>query len=360
VVVRKTLQDAGFDHPVCAASVASRLFFAQPPLLCEEGNEDNNMTFKNRTLFMMALLFFPILLNAAADDDERGWSASQQFQGTSNAAGVVLKTSSTAVYSFNQHIDAYTGIPVYFARATSSSGKTQFVNGIGNVYSGLLVTAGDPAAIHYSSDLVFTVPTGDPKRGFSTGHPTIDWTNTFSHSFAAVTPYASIGAANTISDTSFFVRPFSSKGIVSHFEAGALIDVAPRLSIGASGYGLRATGQQQINSKVVDEPSPPQSGSSQQQPSQGGVLSNIGKSAGLGNGLSNTGRDRAPAVFQTQQETVGPAAVANDHGFSAWLTVRPTPLTDFHVGYSRSVAYQLNSLFFGVGFRFGHHVSVID
>lgn len=286
---------------------------------------------KDRTLLLMVLLLVPALLHAAAEDDERGWTFSQRFQGSSNTAGVILKTSSAAIYSFNHYVKAYSGIPVYFARESSSSGATQFANGIGNVYSGLLVTAGNPAALHYSSDFVFTLPTGDASRGFSTGHPTVDWTNTFSHSFAAVTPYASLGAANTISDTSFFVRPFSSQGLVGHFEAGALVNVASRISIGASGYGVRAEGEQLISSKVVEKP---ESTSSQQPPSPGGPLSTVGKGAGLGNILNHA--DRPPAIFQTQQQTVAPASVLNDRGLSAWATVRPTALTDFQIGYAEA------------------------
>jgi hypothetical protein len=312
------------------------------------------MKVTNRTLLITALLAVAGLRNVtAAADNESGWSFSQRFQGSSNAAGVVLKTNSTAIYSFNDHVKGYGGFPVYFARATSSTGTGPFVNGMGNVFSGLVVTAGNSDSIYYSSNLVSTFPTGDTSRGFSTGHPTIDWTNTFSHSVGTVTPYASVGVANTISDTSFFVRPFTSKGIVSHFEAGAMAGITRTVSIGASAYGVRAAGEQQIDSKVAEKPT----GSSQQPPSssQSGVLQNVGKGAGL-----NSGRNSTPPVFQTQQQTVGPAAVANDHGLSTWVSLRPTRTTDLQLGYSRSMGYQLNSFFFGVGFRFGHPVSVVN
>jgi len=290
------------------------------------------MRLTNRTRLLITLLFTPSLLNAAASED-RGWSWSQSFHGTSNSAGIILKSNSTATYDFNRAVAVYAGVPIYFART----------NGIGNAYSGLLVSAGKSSSLRYSSDLLFTMPTGNAAGGFSTGHPTVDWTNTFSHSFTRVTPFASIGAANTISDTSFFVRPFSSKGVIAHFEAGSVIDVAPRVSIGASGYGVQATGQQEIISKVVEQPS---------KSSQPAVLSTVDNLV--------HGKNRAPAVFETQQQTVGPASVANDRGLSTWLTVRATPSTDFQIGYSRSIAYHLDSLFFGVGFHIGHRSSVIN
>jgi hypothetical protein len=240
------------------------------------------------------------------------------------------------------------------------------MNGIGNVYSGLFLTTANSTPLHYSSDLVFTMPTGDVSRGFSTGHPTVDWTNTFSHSFSRLTPYASAGIANTISDTSFFVRPFTSKGIVSHFETGTLINIAPRVGFGASAYAVRAAGQQEIVSKVVEVPAP-QTSTAQQQPSSSNPVSTVVQNAGNGNGalgniLGHNGSSNSsstPAVFQTEQQTVGPAQIANDQGFSTWMTLRPTLSTDLQIGYSRSAAYHLDSFFFGIGFHFGHGISVI-
>jgi hypothetical protein len=312
------------------------------------------MKLTNRTLVMSALLLVSALGNVMAEDNDSGWSFSQRFQGSSNAAGAVLKTNSTAIYSFNTHITAYGGFPVYFVK-TASSGTSQFVNGLGNVFSGLVVTAGNSNSIYYSSNVLSTLPTGDAAHGFSTGHPTIDWTNTFSHSVGTVSPYASIGVANTISDTSFFVRPFSSQGVVSHFELGAVAGLTRTVSVGASAYGVRAAGEQQIDSKVIGKPASAGSSSQQSSSSQGGVLQNVSKGAGL-----NGGRNSTPPVFQTQQQTVGTAALANDHGLSTWVSLRPTPTTDFQFGYSRSMGYQLNSFFFGVGFRFGHPVSVVN
>jgi hypothetical protein len=278
---------------------------------------------------IVALLLVPAFLQgAAASDDERGWSFSQRFQGNSNSAGIVLKTNSTLGYSFNSHLKLYGGLPVYFAREATSSGATSpaFMNGIGNAFTGLLFST-NHSEVDYSSDLVVTAPTGDKNRGFSTGHATVDWTNTFSHSYSSFTPYASIGAANTISDTAFFVRPFASKGIVAHFEGGALIDVLPHVGVGASGYGIRAAGEQQIISKVVGPP--------------------VSAATAPAVNASKKG------AFETQHETVSTAEIANDHGFSTWLSLRPGSTTDFLVGYSRSATYGLNSLFFGMGFRVG-------
>ena len=282
----------------------------------------------------LALLLPAVLQAAAAGDESRGWSFSQRFQGSTNSAGLILKTNSTLFYNFNEHVEVYGGVPVYFARessANSTTGSPQFMNGIGNVFTGLTVSTSNPM-FNFSSDLVATAPTGDRDRGFSTGHVTVDWTNTLSRSFDKITPFGSAGLANTVSDTAFFVRPFSSNGAVAHFEGGALIDVMPHTSIGGSAYAVRASGDQQIVSKVRKQPT-----------------STTSTTAGM---PTTVGR-QARGVFETQTEVTGSAAIANDHGFSTWLTLRPSASSDIQVGYSRSVSYQLDSLFFGIGFRVG-------
>jgi hypothetical protein len=279
-----------------------------------------------RHLLVFTLSLLPGLLYAETAN-ERGWSFSERFQGSSNAAGVVLKNDSMVAYRFNPHVQAYGGVPVYVVRPTG----LPFMSGVGNVYTGLFLSV-DAEVLNYSSDIVATAPTGNRSRGFSTGRPTVDWTNTISRSFGGLTPYGSLGFANTISDTSFFVRPFSSKGAVTHFEAGALVPLVPRLSIGGSGYGVRAVGGQTVVSRVIEKP-------------KVSVTRGAGLNSGQGRGSTR--------VFEDRYETESSASIANDHGFSTWVTVQPTSAADFQIGYSRSVTYQFNSVFFGVGMHFG-------
>jgi hypothetical protein len=201
------------------------------------------------------------------------------------------------------------------------------MNGIGNAYIGFHLGVDNPA-VNFGSNLEATAPTGDKDKGFSTGRATVDWTNSFSRKFESVTPFANVGVANTVSDTSFFVRPFSSLGLVGHFDGGALFNPAPLVGVGASAYSVRASGQQRIFSKVKKS----------------------GATAAAGNALSS----RVDRVFDTNSETVGSAVLANDHGFSTWLAVHPGSTVDFQVGFTRSVGYDLNTLFFGVGFHVGN------
>ena len=318
---------------------------------------------KKTSLIALLLLALPAFVyGAGGPDDNYGWWFSERLMGTSNTAGTIFKANSTVGYRFNDHVQTYGGLPVYFTRQTPSSGNAgpaTFVNGIGNAFTGLLITA-NGESLRYSSDLVVTAPTGDRSEGFSTGHVTADWTNTFSHPFSRFTPYGSVGLASTISDTEFFVRPFTTKGAVVHMEGGSLWRLTSHLNAGASAYAVRAAGAQEIVSKVVEVPasqpatttSTPSSTSSSSS-SKGGVLSTVTNTVGSVTGNGN-GNGNANKIFETTHETVTTSDAVDDHGFSTWLSYRLSPSTDVQVGYSRSVAYQFNSLFFGIGFRAGH------
>src|SRR5215510_10928622 len=197
-------------------------------------------------------------------EDGQGWTFSGRFQGSSNSSGLVIKADPTLGYSFSRTFQTYVGLPVYFVKNSSTISTTA------------------------------TAPTGDKDKGFSTGRATVDWTNSFSRSFSSVTPFASIGLANTVSDTSFFARPFTSLGLVSHFDGGAKFGLSQSVDVGASAYGVRAAGQQRIISKLFKH-----------QPTTSATASG-----------PQTGKKR---VFETSGETVGTAALTNDQGFSTWL-----------------------------------------
>jgi hypothetical protein len=242
-----------------------------------------------------------------------------------------MKADSTLGYSFSRTFQTYIGLPVYFVNESSTTQTptpTGFMNGLGNAYVGFHIGV-DREAVNFASNVEATAPTGDKDKGFSTGRATVDWTNNFSHKFSSVTPFASIGVANTVSDTSFFVRPFTSLGLVSHLDGGAKFKLCQFADVGASAYGVRAAGQQRIISKIFKRQSTTSSAISS----------------------SPSGRNR---VFETSGETVGTADLANDQGFSTWFAAHAGSTMDFQVGYTRSAGYDLNTLFFGVGFRVGH------
>jgi len=277
--------------------------------------------------FFVVLIVMAFALPALAQDGN-GWSFSGRFQGSSNSSGFVTKVDPTLGYGFKKHFRTYVGIPFYMVNESATTTTTPtsgtFMSGVGNAYVGLgIVMEND--MVNFASTLEGTAPTGDRDKGFSTGRATVDWTNTFSHSFSSVTPFASAGLANTVSDTSFFVRPFTSLGLVSHFDGGVKHSLSPFADVGVSAYGVRAAGDQRIVSKVFKR------------------LATSTTSTTRGNGR----------VFDSSGEVSGTADLANDHGFSAWLAAHAGSKMDLQVGYTRSAGYDLNTLFFGAGFRVG-------
>jgi hypothetical protein len=272
------------------------------------------------------VLVVGLAMPAQAEEAERGWFFSGSFTGSTNSDGIVTKAEPVVGYAINNHLRTYAGLPFYMVNVASSTATAATggsMAGIGNALVGArLGINGD--AVNYSSNLEFTAPTGDKSRGFSTGRVTADWTNRFSHTFSSFTPFASVGIANTVSDTAFFVRPFTSLGLVTHFEGGTTYELSQTVQAGGSAYAVRGSGQQTIISKI----------------------------AGSGNGskgISNKNR-----VFETVSETITQNAdLVDDHGYSAWIGVTPNRALNFRVGYSRSVNYDYNTLFFGVGFHAG-------
>ena len=250
---------------------------------------------------------------------EKGIVFYESFEGDSNSDGQVMVLTSSATYHFNEHFSAGIGIPIYFDHAASSTAGTTSSSGIGNVFVTVHAVWKSPL-VNYGTSLTGTAPTGDSKKGLSTGHATFDWDNRINHSFGVLTPFVDLGAGNSIMDTVYFLRPFSSYGYLAHFEAGTDLDLSHSLSLTLSGYDIAPWGTQTIISRVVPAGSPGMSGS------------------------ATHGR-----AFENNHLTTGTASLTSDDGFNAGLSFSPKPYLDLDLGYSRSVRYALNSVSFGIG-----------
>jgi hypothetical protein len=270
--------------------------------------------------------------------ENRGWGFNGRFQGDNNSSGLVMKFDPALGYTFSPHVRAYGGLPFYIVhRSSTIAGDTAAsMNGIGNAYVGLDFTV-DSEAMNFNSTIEGTAPTGNQSKGFSTGKATIDWTNNFSRTFSAVTPFASVGLANTVSDTAFFVRPFTSEGLVGHFDGGARFALGKAADIGTLAYAVVGSGQQTIVSKVFDNKPTVPAPTPTPTP-----------------GIDNTKGNGKSRVFDNNSKVVGTAELANDHGFSTWLSAHPGSVVDLQIGFTRSVGYDLNTVFFGIGFHVGH------
>ena len=250
--------------------------------------------------------------------NERGFVFYESFQGDSNSDGQVMVLSSSAAYHLNQHFSVGVGIPIYLDHPASSTGATSS-SGIGNVFATVRAVWKSPV-LNYGTSLTGTAPTGDSKKGLTTGHATFDWDNRVNHDFGVLTPFVDLGAGNSITDTRYFLRPFSSYGYLAHFEAGTDVDLSHSLSVTLSGYDIAPWGTQTVFSRVVPAGSPGKSGS------------------------ATHGR-----AFENNHLTTGTSSLTNDDGFNAYLSFNPKPYLDLDLGYTRSVRYALNSVSFRIG-----------
>lgn len=270
---------------------------------------------------------------------EKGWTLYESFQGSSDSAGVVTRTDTTLGYDFNRYFSVDAGIPVYFIHASNSTSGLSSTSGIGNFYVDLRLTA-ENRAVTFVSNLRGSAPTGDQSKGLSTGHGTYDWTNHFDHAFGHFVPYAELGVANTVTDTPYYLRPFSSFGTVGHFEAGLGVRVSRYFRVSAAAYDIAASGEQTLYSRFMRQGS----GS----PAMPMGLKPLAPAAGSGSG-SGSGSGGNGRVYETAAVTTGSSDLGSDNGFFAGVNVFPNRFVDLNVGYSRSVHYREDGVYFGFG-----------
>ena len=258
-----------------------------------------------------------------AQNEDRGYIFYESFQGSSNTLGQVYKLNTAVGYNFNKHLGIDGGIPVYFVHASSASLANGYSsgNGLGNAFLDLRLTFNNPI-LNYATTLTGTAPTGNKDLGYSTGRATYDWNNHFDRPLLGLTPFANIGVANTVSDTHFFTRPFTSFGTVAHLEGGATLRVLPFIRVGASVYDIIPSGDQKVFSKLI---------------ARGMILP-----------PPAAGRGRQGA-FENAHETIGGPDLVRDNGASAWISARVGGYADLEAGYTRSVNYDLNTFSFGIG-----------
>jgi hypothetical protein len=274
---------------------------------------------------LSALVSAPAVLFAQGELDVSGFTLTERIQGTGSSLGLITKFDTAFGYRFNQYLAVEGGLPVYVENlptsVTGANGRT--LSGIGNAYGDVRFSLENPL-VNFDSILTVAAPTGSKAAGFSTGSVTYDWSNIFSRTFSRVTPFATVGIANTLMDQPFFIRPFSSLGFLSHFEGGASYRLIHKISVGASVYGIEPAGQQRVYSQLVTVPNP-------------------------GRGPFR----RHHGVFEVANVTVGDAAILQDYGFESWVGSRLSRYAYVEVGYSRSVEYALNNVFFDLTFTLG-------
>lgn len=275
-----------------------------------------------RSLTLLVLLLALTAISALAQDPDRGWNWYESWNSSFNTEGSVNKLDSSAGYDFNKGVGVEFGLPFYFVHASNvtTTGTTSGA-GVGDFHLSLLLRA-STEKLSYVSDMTGTAPTGSRSNGLTSGRPTVDWNNHFEAELHRVTPFVDLGIANTVPDSTLFLRPFTSLGVIGHFDGGAIFKIAPKVGLGASGYAIEPVGNQKVFSRLL-------------------------KHDASGANASSHGR-----VFQDRGETIG-NDLTRDRGFSTWLEFNPSRYVTFEGGYTRSATFDLNTVSFGIDFNAG-------
>ncbi len=272
---------------------------------------------------LAAAAFGQVSPNAPAQPQgfQPGFASYAEFTGSSNSLGKVYEVNTTVGYNFSSHFGADLGLPVYYLQPSGSTGVGSSTN-VGNAFLDLRLKYNNPA-VNFGTMLTGYAPTGDKSHGLSTGRATFDWNNRFDRSFGSWTPFLEAGLANTIPDSQFFNRPYTTLGFNTHFRGGASYDIWKFFSVGGTGYAIEPSGQQTIFSRVIPA------------------------------GSSGSGSAGGHGVFAVNHETTGPAAIAQDYGYSGWVDANPSGNLDLELAYTHSVDYSLNTVSFTVGVNIG-------
>src|SRR5215470_618322 len=256
-------------------------------------------------------------------DSEKGITGFETFQGTVNSDSRIYKLDSNLGWDFNKHFGVFVGVPVYVANVpsiTTTNGTTTTANashtnsGIGNAYLGFTLMAPNPK-LDYASSVTAYAPTGSVAKGFSTGRVGVDWTNRFEHTFYGLTPFFVGGLSNTVPDSVFFARPFTSLGAISHLEEGAEYQLVKHFYAGGSGYQIVPFGNQKVFSK-----------------------------------LSGKGKGKNP--FDASTVSTG-NDLTRENGFNTWVALEPSSIARLELGYTRSMTFDLNSFAFNLRMNVG-------
>jgi len=262
----------------------------------------------------------PAAKGPAPKDESTGLTLNSSFNGSLASGSDVYDWTTTAGYVFNQHFSADLGVPILFARGATSTGTTTTNSGLGNLFGQLQLADKNPL-LNFGAVATVALPTGDRSKGFSTGRVTADLTGQVAKELGRFTPFLSAGVANSIFDSRYWQRPYTTLGDVAHFEGGTAFDLGRSLTVSASLYDIAPWGTQKVYSRVA------------------------GQGAGSGN-PSPHGR-----VYLNNSLTTGDSSIDRDNGFNTDLDFSPFTLVGFDFGYTHSVHFQTDVFFFSVNFN---------
>lgn len=275
------------------------------------------MTFHSRAMRVVpvAALTFLCVAGAFAQSNDpakpaasqKGFTWIESYEGSGDSSGWISDVNSTAGYNFVEHFGVYFGIPYYLFHPSSSQVGVTAASGFGNPYAGFDVTK-KSSLVNFSTGINASAPISSTKKdGLSTGRVTFDWSNHLDHDFGFVKPFATFGVANSVPDSRFLLRNFTSLGKLAHFELGPEFDLGDKFSVTISGYAIAPWGTQKTFERG---------------------------NSGPGGG-----------------EKTGTAALTRDNGMNLGFDYDLTRSMDVYAGYSRSAVFSANTFSIGVSFN---------
>src|SRR5260370_29276394 len=152
-----------------------------------------------------------------------GWGFGVKFEGSASGDETITDLATGVGYNFSHHFGVDLGVPYYFVGTPSSikQKNPSAVSGNGLGSFGADLKWNFPGkTLNYAPTIHLGAPTGDTKKGLSTGHATWNWSNHIEHGWGNFTPYIEGGLGNTVPDTRHFKKPFTTFGYNLTFEAG--------------------------------------------------------------------------------------------------------------------------------------------
>ena len=230
----------------------------------------------------------------------------ENLQAATNSEGQTYLSDTSVALALSQRVTLSAGLPIYDVPGGA---------GLGDIYARLNV-ARPMSWATLGLQFTATAPTGNTSLGLSTGRFTGDFTGRLSRWLGPLHPFVAAGIANTVPETLYYLRQYTSLGLVGHVEAGSGLWLTPTVSVGASGYDILPSGQQKIFS----------------------------------HGQNGATTGKGPA-FLRAGETVGGADLARDDGVNAWAAWRPQQGLALELSYSHSARYALNTVAISLGYN---------
>jgi hypothetical protein len=201
--------------------------------------------------------------------EAKGFSAFEEFRGSTSDQGQILVLDSSVGYDFNNYFGVDVGVPAYFIRpAIFSSGEPHgWKNDLGDPYLDMRITA-DNHIVNYASVVTLSIPIRSAGL-FSTGRVGVDWFNHFDHPVERFTPFGDFSIGNGTLITPLLSQPYRlsqiyrTLGFIAGFQGGTTFRLWPQFRVGASMYAYVPSGKQTLFNGIsasVLPPPPPTAG----------------------------------------------------------------------------------------------------